>query len=93
MIGPIDGTPIRPERAEGQIKKAGERATPPAQTPRADRVEISREGRDLAAKGNDIPGLSGERVAEIRQKIADGSYDAPEVLDAVVQRMIALGDV
>jgi flagellar biosynthesis anti-sigma factor FlgM len=93
MIGPIDGTPIRPERTDAQTGQKGKRLPAAAQPARADRVDISREGRDLAAKLDNVPGLSAERVAEIRQKIADGSYDSPEVLETVARRMIDSGDV
>jgi flagellar biosynthesis anti-sigma factor FlgM len=92
MIGPIDGTPIRPDRNE-QARKAEERPQPPAQPRRADRVEISSAGQQMAAQLDDVPGLAPERVAEIRQRIADGSYDAPDVIYTVALRMIENGDV
>ena len=92
-IGPIESTPIRPERTDGGAKKAGEAAEAASQARRADRVEISAEARQAAAKLGEVPGLSPERVAEIRQKLADGSYDSAEVVETIARRMIDRGDV
>lgn len=92
-IGPIESTPIRPERTDGTAKKAGEAAEAPSQTRRTDRVEISAQAREAAAKLGEVPGLSPERVAQIRQKLADGSYNSAEVVETVARRMIQRGDV
>ncbi len=98
MIGPIDKPSIRLDRAEpaerpAPPEKVGEDAPGTTARPRADRVEISQEGRQAVAHLDQVPGLDPERVARIRQRIADGSYDAPEVLDTVARRMLRRGDV
>jgi anti-sigma28 factor (negative regulator of flagellin synthesis) len=58
---------------------------------RPDRVEISTEGRALAAAG--AGGLTAERVTEIRQRILAGAYDSTAVIDTVARRMLARGDI
>ena len=37
--------------------------------------------------------LPAGRVAELREQIRDGSYDAPEAADEVARRILAAGDV
>jgi anti-sigma28 factor (negative regulator of flagellin synthesis) len=91
MIGPIENNPTRFNPAVsgqegGEEKKA-------SQTPPADRVEISQEARERAANLESVSGLSPERVAEIRHRIATGAYNAPEVLESIAQRMLESGDV
>jgi anti-sigma28 factor (negative regulator of flagellin synthesis) len=63
-----------------------------AQAERADRVEISAEGRALAAQETS-GGLTAERVALYRGRIQNGTYDQPQVVDQIVRRMIQVGDL
>jgi hypothetical protein len=37
--------------------------------------------------------MSPQRLAEIRQRIAEGTYNLPEVAEQVARRMLARGDV
>jgi hypothetical protein len=63
---------------------------------RADRVEISTEGRLLAARLETDPAgepLAPERAAEIRERIDSGIYDTPEVAAVVARRLLASGEV
>jgi hypothetical protein len=65
---------------------------------RADRIEISAEGRRLAAQQSTAGAhrpepLTTERAQAIRQRIDSGAYDAPEVLETVARRMLERGDV
>lgn len=62
---------------------------------KADRVEISTEGRLLAARLEaDAPkALTTERVTEIRDRIDSGMYDTPEVAAAVARNLLARGEL
>lgn len=92
MIGPIENQqPIRPERTKPEPGVSPEKAAP--QTRPADRVEISAEARERATRLDGVTGLSPERMAEIRQRLSDGTYSTPEVLETVARRMIEQGDV
>lgn len=93
MIGPIENQPIRLDRTQQAGKGTGESKEAAAQPRKADRVEISPEARQRAADLDTVAGLSPERTAEIRRKLADGSYGTDEVLGQVAQRMIERGDV
>lgn len=72
------------ERPGGRDASGASRTT----RDRADSVEISQQGRDLAATG-----LTPERVEEIRGKIQDGVYNRPGTAEDVARRIIASGDV
>jgi anti-sigma28 factor (negative regulator of flagellin synthesis) len=91
MIDRIDNQPIRLDRPDRSGKPDEENA-PAQEARRADRVEISEEARERALSAADSS-LSAERLEEIRQRIDDGTYDTPEVLDAVARAMIERGDV
>lgn len=62
---------------------------------RADRVEISAEGRLLAAQleAAQTGALAPERAAEIRARMEAGMYDTPEVAAEIARKLIALGEV
>lgn len=60
-----------------------------------DRVEISDEGRALAAAsthGKD-GALSPERVSELRQRVLAGAYNSVQVVDEIARRMLDRGDI
>lgn len=58
----------------------------------ADNLEISSEARALQELDSSDPvasgALSNERMLEVSQRIADGHYESPEVIETVVQRLI-----
>lgn len=60
-----------------------------------DRVEISDEGRALAAAGKKTAAgdLSPERVSELRQRVLAGAYDSVQVVDEIARRMLDRGDI
>lgn len=96
---------VRPERTgmAGEVKR-GESAQPALRpvealrrAERTDRVEISGTGREhalqqLAGGGRGAP-LAPQRVAELRERISIGFYDAPEVLDRVARRIVDSGEL
>lgn len=92
MIGPIENNqPVRLDRArQPGTEAAGQDA--PGSARRTDKVEISAQAREQAEALN-REGLSNERIAEIRAKLADGSYDTPEVLESIARKIIEHGDV
>ena len=85
-----------PDRSQRTVAPLGAaRPVAPAGAVRRDedRIEISAEARALAeASSADAP-LSPEQLAELRQWIADGGYDAPEVLDVIARRLLQSGEV
>ena len=70
----------RPDRKEGAPKAV--RAT------RGDQVEISVAGRVLAASA---AGLGSDVIEEVRERVATGFYDSPEIAEIVAQRLIDSG--
>ena len=73
----------------------------PASQGAGDRVELSEAARaqqaEAAARQTEVdaarralrdqPGLSEARLAELRERVADGYYDRPEVVDATAARL------
>lgn len=86
--------PIQADRTEKAMKRP---AKPVAPLKSADIIEISKEGRALAAKeqvaAERTTRLDPERIAKIREEIRSGAYDDPDVIAAVARRMLELGDV
>ncbi len=84
---------IPPIQAAGQMAGfAGQRSSLARQTVQdddsaTDRLEISETGRLLSSLGPDSP-VRVDRVAEIRQAIADGTYETPEKLEITVDRLL-----
>ena len=64
-----------------------------AASPRADRVQISEEGRSLASISEAQAPLSDQRVAELRSRILAGAYDSLSVVDTVARRLLDSGDL
>jgi|GEM_PF-3490220 len=101
-IGPDPLRPPDPRPARGTYRTEGE-GTPPLggteAVSRADRVEISEEGRLLAARLDQASATTGgevelpEWIQSIRAKIAEGAYDTPEVIEDVARKLIASGDL
>lgn len=65
-----------------------EAASTKPQAPR-DSVEISPAGRQLAGTES----LGADRVAEVRQRILNGAYNATEVVDTMARRILQRGDI
>lgn len=62
---------------------------------RSDRVELSHEGRVLSAQAGSFveeAELTQEQLAEIRQRVDDGTYDMPEVAEEVARQLLNSGD-
>ena len=51
-----------------------------------DEVQIS-DAAQLIDKVGDLPEIRQDRVAQIRQQIADGTYETPEKLEIAVNRL------
>lgn len=52
-----------------------------------DQLDISEAGQALS-KAHDVSEIRHERVAELRAKIADGSYETGERLEQAVERLL-----
>lgn len=85
---PIQSTPNATARPSSGRREGEEPNSAPV--PRRDRVEISAAARELAAS---LEPARAERVAEVQQRISDGTYDRPEVRSAVASRILASGDL
>lgn len=64
-----------------------------ARPARADEVEISTEGRALAARMLGSDTSPARDLDLVRSRIERGHYDAPEVAEEVGRRLLASGDL
>ena len=75
----------------GRSTRSGSNVTPETSEPAADRVELSSVAQELrqlaAADRPETNTLSPDRMKEILQRITDGFYDRPEVIDEVARRL------
>lgn len=85
-------------RVERPLGQGGDRTRGTRGVERADRIEISREGRELAEKhgvtgigpGIDLPP---DVIAEIRERIRDGFYEQPGVAREVARQILERGEL
>lgn len=61
----------------------------PAQTQGigGDKLELS-PAAEAAAQAAEIDGIRHELIAQIKQQIADGTYETPEKLDVAIERLL-----
>lgn len=86
-----NGLPVLPQ-AKGNTNAPAQSPAPAADTPAAaqsnDSVQLTESARTLhaLAQGDQGGGIDTARVAEIRQKLADGSYkiDAGKIADGLM---------
>jgi negative regulator of flagellin synthesis FlgM len=62
-------------------------ASTPSSGPIQDEVQISDAAR-LLDKVSDLPAIRQDRVNQIRQQIADGTYETPEKMQIAVERLL-----
>ena len=89
--------PLRPDRARdpltaGDAKESRGPRTP-SQMERLDRVEISDAGRARADQLEPTDRNNSQRLAEIRQRVLRGAYDADAVAGEVARRILDRGDL
>lgn len=87
-------TPTRPTLAISHV--SDETLLRPSDMPAAgqrDVLDLSPAARALVARSDEDGSLSAERLMQIRQRILDGSYDSPAVVDAVASALRASGDL
>ncbi|RMF42426.1 MAG: flagellar biosynthesis anti-sigma factor FlgM [Planctomycetota bacterium] len=71
-------------RSQAPVEK-----TSAAQNVPTDQLDLSPEAQALSENaGADGQGIRADRVAAIRQAIADGTYETPEKLSAALDRML-----
>ncbi len=84
--------------ALGRVGRGGTPKIPGAQAVgRADRIEISERARELA-RSRDAEEAAGEELAPeraevVRQRIRDGFYDSPDVMERVARALLESGDL
>lgn len=98
--------PQQPISTTSRVEPARPVATPPAGaqtgsangsptsgTSRADQVQISPEARTRAAghAASAADGLSAERIATLRQRLAEHYYDGDDAIDAIAHRIVDQG--
>lgn len=82
-----------PDRITRGASRGAERAHPSGGEPRgegnSDEVRISPEARDLSPLSATASesSLSGVRLREVLDRVADGFYERPEVVDTVLRRL------
>jgi negative regulator of flagellin synthesis FlgM len=75
--------PIGPPHAA----KVNRPAATPSSGPIQDEVQISDAGR-LLDQVHDLPAIRQDRVSQIRQQIAEGTYETPEKLQIALERLL-----
>lgn len=65
----------------------------PAPPDRADRVEISAQGRALAEAETEQVGLLPALIVRMRGRLASGFYDRPDVMAETARRILESGDL
>jgi hypothetical protein len=53
-----------------------------------DRVELSAEAK-LLTKIHELPDVRGDKIESVRREIVRGTYETPDKIDAVVDRLLA----
>ena len=83
-----------PSQLHGAQSLQGPRRVQQTQTPQAsepmhgaDQVDISAEA-DMVSRVHELPDVRTDRVAEIRQQIAAGTYDTDAKMDVAVGRLL-----
>lgn len=85
---------VQPNQSIGGTKAAGAvEAAPAAGEVASDQLDLSFEAQQISevqasAQGQAINGIRTEKVAELRQAIADGTYETPEKLNAALDRLL-----
>jgi len=87
--GGPDGT-SGPRRADEAGPRNNDAA---ADRGRADKVEISAEGRALAEAETERNGLPPQLLVRIRGQLASGYYDRPDVMAETARRIVESGDL
>lgn len=89
--------PLRPDRSRDVQPPADATSARSARTPsqieKLDRVEISDAGRAKSAAVEPTDPNSAERLAQIRQRVLQGAYDADQVVGQVAERILDRGDL
>ena len=92
----INSASVAPESAAAATSRTP-KATPaggePTAPSRSDRARFSAAARALAS--GDVSGkpLDAERIAQVRARILDGSYNAPATVTETARRLLASGDI
>lgn len=101
-ITPPAGQPLKGTGTQrtGAVRGADAKVAGPGpvvRAERADRIEISAEGRAQAlaeARQNALPAPKGsDRLDEIRARVAAGTYDTAEVAEEVARKLLSSGDL
>lgn len=95
-IDKIGSNLIRPLRSDGptrtSVSSDGD-SDEPKRVERADRVEISDRGRELAAGSLDSAAEARTSTDTVRGRIDSGFYNDPAVVEKVASRLISSGDL
>ena len=81
------------QKLKGIEKSARQKSGAEESAGRSDRVSISNNARLARTVSRaqeaiqEAPEVRGDRVAEVKERLADGFYDSPEVIDQVAQQV------
>lgn len=90
----IEGTgPSRPSPIIVRADEAQVRRTPTPPHGQRSVLELSPAARALAARVEGDDALSAERLIELRQRVLDGRYDSPAVLEAIADALVRSSDL
>jgi len=86
-IPPINGTGRIPSSPLPESARRGPETRPESDEGPVDHVEISQEGQALSAAGQEA-GIRADKVAQIRQAIANGTYLTEEKIAITAYRLL-----
>lgn len=91
----IEGTiPARSTNGTARVSDESQLRQPEAPvTGQRDVLDLSPAARAFVARTEEEGSLPAERLLQIRQRILDGTYDSPVVLDAVASALRSSGDL
>lgn len=85
--------PSRPSPIVVRAEEAQVRRTPTPPHGQRDVLDLSPAARALAARVEGDDPLSAERLIELRQRVLDGRYDSPAVLEAIADALVRSRDL
>ncbi|MDP2497329.1 MAG: flagellar biosynthesis anti-sigma factor FlgM [Candidatus Palauibacterales bacterium] len=96
-IGPLEslGSRMAERLRELAGSDSGDSGDGTSRVQEPDQVDLSDAGRALADRARTGEGeeLTEERAAEIRERIDDGVYDSPEVVEETARQLLESGDL
>lgn len=87
IYGPSNVHGPHPIQGPHQARQSGSAPSVSRQATAVDELQLS-DNALAAADARELPGIRQERIANIRQQIAAGTYETPEKLEVSVARLL-----